>query len=289
MMTSLALVLVIKGLVSPHSPPTAYIAVTFQAVTGALIFRYMPGLLFGSIFFFTLGLIESAMQRMLTLTILYGITLWKAIDTWGEYVTKQWGVLLPLSSSGLIILIYLAIHLIFGIGVGWFTYKIIRAVNKHWGENKYKLYLGAEDNREFINRKSTGSKILRRWVLFFMLAIVIALAYYLPDHDHDIRSGLISIIRALAILVVWFVFLAPLFIRLLKNWLNKKHKELANEIASTMDMFPQLLWIIDKAWKETAALHFLKRLKLFLLHTFLYILQYQTRYDTDPDRSGEES
>ena len=75
-MTSLAIVLVIKALVSPHSTPTAYIAVIFQGVSGAFIYRYIPGLLFGSVLFACLGLIESAVQRLLVLTILYGNSLW---------------------------------------------------------------------------------------------------------------------------------------------------------------------------------------------------------------------
>jgi len=56
-----------------------------------------------------------------------------------------------------------------------------------------------------------------------------------------------------------------------------------------MEMFPHLLWIIDKAWKETVHLRFIARWKAFVLNAFLYILQYQTRYGTDPDRSGEKS
>src|SRR5690606_29531378 len=36
-MSSLLIVLIIKALVSPHSSPTAYVAVAFQGVTGALI------------------------------------------------------------------------------------------------------------------------------------------------------------------------------------------------------------------------------------------------------------
>ena len=132
MMTSLAIVLVIKALVSPHTSPTAYIAVVFQGLTGALIYRFIPGFLFSSILFFTLGLIESAIQRLLTLAILYGNTIWEAINIWGAWVAKEWGVILPFSSSRLIIFLYLGIHFIAGILVGWGTYKMIRFAKEHW-------------------------------------------------------------------------------------------------------------------------------------------------------------
>ena len=124
-MTSLAIVLVIKAFVSPHSAPTAYIAVVFQGVTGALIYKYIPGLFFSSVFFLCVGLLESALQRLLTLTILYGNTLWEAINKWGSWVTEKWNFVLPFSSSGMIIGFYLLIHLLAGIMIGWFIYKII--------------------------------------------------------------------------------------------------------------------------------------------------------------------
>jgi hypothetical protein len=57
-------------------------------------------------------------------------------------------------------------------------------------------------------------------------------------------------------------------------------------VAQTMDMFPHLLWIIDKAWKETSHLRFISRWKWFVVHTILYILQYHTVYDPDPVRAG---
>ena len=92
-MTSLVIVLVIKAIVSPHSPPAAYIAVTFQGLTGALIYSFIPGLLFGSLLFVCIGLMESAFQQLLTLTILYGNTLWQAY----KIFLHHWSILYKIS------------------------------------------------------------------------------------------------------------------------------------------------------------------------------------------------
>ncbi|MEP6646256.1 MAG: hypothetical protein ABJC12_04145 [Saprospiraceae bacterium] len=289
MMTSLVIVLVIKGLVSPHSPPTAYIAVLFQGVTGALIYSYIPGLLFSSILFVTLGLVESAMQRLLTLTVLYGNTLWSAINSWGEWVTQQWGVFLPWSSSQMIIMSYLGIHVLAGILIGLFIYRLIHSIDQHWGESKYQLQLSDADKKDFNTPQQRKRNNIKRYFFFIFLLILVALTYFMPGKEHGIKSGLFLVIRAVGILLVWFVFLAPLFIRLLQKWLHQKHEKLASEISATMEIFPQLMWILDKAWKETAALGFFHRLKTFLLHTMLYILQYKTYHDPDPHRTGKKS
>src|SRR4030095_15848409 len=247
MMTSLVIVLIIKALVSPHTSPTAYIAVVFQCVTGALIYRLIPGLLFSSILFFTLGLIESAIQRLLTLAILYGNTIWEAINIWGNWITKEWGVILPFSSSRLIISLYLSIHFVAGILVGWGTYKMIRAVREHWGEKKYQLQLGADDKKQVFNSNRGSRKKWRQYFLFFVLTMMIIAAYLIQGGKSGIQKGLISILRSFLILTIWFVFLAPLVIWLLNKWLHKKHEQLAKEISLTMDMFPQLFWILDQA------------------------------------------
>lgn len=288
-MMSLAIVLVIKALVSPHSSPTAYIAVIFQGVIGAVIYRFIPGLLKSSLLFVSIGLIESAIQRLLTLTILYGNTIWEAVNIWGTWVTGQWGIILPFSSSRLIIFFYLAIHLGAGMAIGWLIFRTIRAVKDHWGEAKYHLRLSAEDKKEFINSNIGHKKKWKRYVFFFVLTIIIVFAYSLHDGATGIQKGLIAILRAIAILALWFVFIAPVMIHLLQKWLHKKHQQLTKEITSTMEMFPQIIWIIDKAWKETVHLRFFNRWKSFLLHSFLYILQYTPYHDPDPDRSGPKS
>jgi hypothetical protein len=286
-MTSLLVVLIIKALVSPHSTPTAYIAVSFQAVTGALIFRYLPGLLFPSIFFVTLGLLESAFQRLLTMTILYGNTLWEAIDIWGKWVSEKWNVIIPVSSSKLIIGIYLGIHFFAGILIGIFIYKIIMAVRSNWGESKFQLILNDEDRIDFSKSGKRKNK-WKRYVLFLVLMILILLAYTINSEQSDIGKGIISIVRSVAILSLWFLFLGPLFISWLKRFLNKKHQQLSEQVKHTMDIFPQLIWILQKSWKSSQQLHGLQRWKSFILHSILYILQYKSSHDPHPHRADSK-
>lgn len=287
-MASLAIVLIIKALVSPHSTPTAYIAVIFQGVTGAVIYRYIPHLLLASLLFVSVGLLESGIQRLLTLTILYGNTLWEAINIWGAWVTKQWSVVLPLSSTRLIIYIYLAIHLVTGLIVGWIIYKMILAIHRLWGASQYQLELGRDDKKDFIKPGTGRGKKWKRPILFFVLMLLVLFAYTMDESGTGFQKGLLSITRAIVLLIIWFLFLAPLVIKLLKKILRRKHQQLSEQVAHTMDIIPQLVWILDKAWKETQELSSLRRLKSFVIHALLYILQYKTNYDTYTDRTDSK-
>ncbi len=287
-MTSLFVVLVIKALVSPHSSPTAYIAVIFQGVTGAFIYRFVPHLLVSSVLFFSLGLIESALQRLFTLTVLYGNTLWDAINIWGEWVADRWGLLIPMTSSRLIVYTYLSIHLVVGIGVGWLVFKTLRSVHDQWGQQQYNLVLGKEDTKSFMKVKKKGK--WRRYIFFLLLVFIIIVAYSgFPNPNSNIQQGLLAIVRACAVLTLWFVFLAPLMIRFLQKYLSKKHQQLSLEVEQTMDMFPQLLWILDKVRLESKRLRPYTRIKYFIVHSLLYILQYRTADDTDTHRTDTES
>ena len=288
-MTSMLVVLIIKALVSPHTPPTAYIAVIFQGVTGALIYRYIPNLLFGSLLFFTLGLLESALQRLLLLTILYCNSLWEAIDIWGKWVADKWNVIMPVSSSKLIIYVYLLVHFIMGIVMGWLTYRSIKAVRYQWGLTTHQLQLTKDDRKEWARKRGTKNP-WKKNVLLLIVILMIGFAYsQVIRTEHAFQKALITLLRVAGILIIWYVFLAPWVIRLIQNFLRKKQAQLADEVSHTMDMFPQLLWIVDKAWKETKGLPFIKKWKTFLVNTMLYLLQYKTTDDLPAHRTDPKS
>jgi hypothetical protein len=286
-MTSLIIVLIIKALVSPHSSPTAYVAVAFQGVTGALIYRTIPNLLVGSLFFFTLGLLESAMQRLIMLTVIFGKALWEAINIWGKNVAEKWDLIIPVTSSQLLIYLYLSIHLVVGLLMGWITWRAVKAVRKRWGDARYQLQLDADDRKDFTRGNGKRRRRWMRYVMLLLILLMIPLAYsQVVSSENAIKTGLITLLRVSIILILWFVFVAPLFIRLLQSFLKKKHQPLAADVSRTMDMFPQLLWIIDKAWKETSGLRFINRWKSFVILAMVYVLQYKTVYD--PDTHGAD-
>src|SRR5436190_14786354 len=74
------IVAVFKMMLSPQAPPPAYIAVFFQGCLGELLFWNRRFHTLSSILLAMLALLESGLQRILVLTIVYGNEFWKAIN-----------------------------------------------------------------------------------------------------------------------------------------------------------------------------------------------------------------
>src|ERR1700712_4975096 len=74
------IVAVFKMLLSPHTPPTAYIAVFFQGLMGQILFFNLRYHRLSCILLAVLALVEAAVQRIVLLTILYGTNFWSAIN-----------------------------------------------------------------------------------------------------------------------------------------------------------------------------------------------------------------
>src|SRR5690349_7246116 len=74
------IVAIFKMMLSPHSPPPAYIAVFFQGLLGELLFWNRRFFTLSCLLLAVLALLESALQRILVLTLIYGNDFWKVIN-----------------------------------------------------------------------------------------------------------------------------------------------------------------------------------------------------------------
>ena len=81
--------MIVKGIVSPHTPITAYIAVGFQGIMGELLLRSKKYLLLSSIGLGVITLLQSALQKIVILTIVYGNSLWESIDVFVNFILDQ--------------------------------------------------------------------------------------------------------------------------------------------------------------------------------------------------------
>lgn len=83
-------VAIFKMMLSPQAPPPAYIAVFFQGTLGELLFfRNRKFYSLSCIILALLALLESGLQRILVLTIVYGNDLWTVINNFINGLTKQ--------------------------------------------------------------------------------------------------------------------------------------------------------------------------------------------------------
>ncbi len=146
---ALAIVLLVKLTVSPHSPWQAYVAVLFQGYLGYLLFKSNTHYNLKCMVFSILCLLESAIQKILLALLIYGMQLMEAVDTAGITIIKAMGINANGSVVTFIFCTYIFTHLLVGIILGkWipnipeqidlFADKIpIQEVNAHLSKPKY--------------------------------------------------------------------------------------------------------------------------------------------------------
>ena len=66
------IVAIFKLMLSPHTPPTAYVAVFFQGLMGQILFFNLRFFRLSCILLAVLALVESPIQRIIVVTVLYG-------------------------------------------------------------------------------------------------------------------------------------------------------------------------------------------------------------------------
>ncbi len=256
------LVIVFKFSLSPHSPPTAYIAVFFQGLVGYLLFLNKKYFTAAAIILGALALVESAMQRILVLIFLYGNDFWKAVDA---YVNKITGAKHANQFSYWIALVYIFIHFIFGIIVGNFAANLVRTA-KQWAlENPQFLF---DVNKLEIEADGTQKNKGRKYFFYFLFLVLILIylyAWFYPASSILTQNKVGSILlRTALILLGWYLILNPFFTYLFKKYVEKKKAEQKKEFNIIMGMIPEFKKVFIKSWELSAQSGYVKRLKLFL-------------------------
>lgn len=214
---SLSLVLLLKAAVSPHSPPAAYLAVAFQGVVGALIFRLFS---FGyvSVFFFAaLCMLESAFQKLLMLTLVYGLKFWEAIDAFGLWLFKQFSLNLNNSFSLWLIAIYAMTYLTWAVLLSNVLVKLPDAI-AHKRHQWPAIKIPSESRRLNAPAKSK----FKRWMRYAMLlAFTMGMTYFFQASDEPLAEATYILLRSFAVILL-LLLLQPLFMRLVRNWSERK-------------------------------------------------------------------
>ena len=246
---SLLLVLIIKAMISPYTPFPAYIAVTFQAFLGYALF-YLLGINFFSILILsTVTLVESAVQKLLILTLFFGRSFWKATDDLFNFIAGQFN-LHTTNGSHWIISLYLLIYFVWGIGIAWLTYTILKAYTV---KSKFPE-LNEQDLLKNIDPLTEKRKInIKPWIL---LAILILLSVLLFVFAPNAKSGWMAVLktlsRTIAVMLIWYMLMSPLITKLIRFFLSKKRSVYGDELSNTLSLFPALKQLAVMAWQLSA-------------------------------------
>jgi nucleoside-triphosphatase THEP1 len=254
------IVAIFKMMLSPQAPPPAYIAVFFQGLLGELLFWKRRLFTLSCIILAVLGLLESGLQRILMLTIVYGNDLWKAINSFINGLARQ------KATTNYSLLIgggYVLLHLITGLFVGWWASLLPNRIEKWSKEGQYKIE--RENAIDIVLPPASKKKKRFKKGLFIVWLLLITLyvqSYFkigtplLPSY-----ISLKILLRSLIIVLAWIFIVGPLLKQLLHWWLKKKQTKSQQEVQEVLRLLPATQQLIVQSWKQSAGNKGCKRIR----------------------------
>ena len=262
---STILVIMVKAMVSPHSPPPAYLAVAFQGFAGALFFR-MKNFRMACILLGILSMLESALQKIIVLTLIFGNDLWSAVNNFFADLKISFG-LHGLSFSWLFIGVYALLYACWGAFVGVWASGMPVAVEDH----KVKLEnLPAIHNNESNPAPVKDGSKWKQWMLYLLMLIFIALVFYFNGGSNKILRIVLRSVSA--VLLLYFV-LRPLVQYMVQKWLQRQQgkKKEANELIL---LLPQMRGYVSAAYglakQQSSVFSRMKEFIIYLIGMALY-------------------
>jgi hypothetical protein len=217
-----ATVISIKLMASPHSPWQAYVAVMFQSLM-AIVFLTGERINLAQTFLFSIiTQIESAVQRILIMVLVFGNNFFKALDESAIKLVKSLGLSFDGSFVIPVFVGYLVLHFCTGLILGYWLPRIEKDV-QILHENNPTL---PDSNIEWSPKKNK-----KMWGMVIMgLFIPLLISYILND-----KSYLFTFLRVMAITTIFIFVLTPVlkyFIRMVSK--SSQNKGFVEEIISQL-------------------------------------------------------
>jgi len=261
---ALVIVLIIKMAVSPYSPFGAYVAVGFQAVFGAFLFSKFS---WRGATIAILGLVtflESALQKLLILTVVYGTELWEAINLYGIWVQKKLNFISETSTTSFLVTLYLLVYGICGILAGIFIKNIIKIIAN---KEETDFYLESVSTYSENRQQKTSFKTKVIWVWLVTVAVIVLAFSFFGGNLFGWQKAVYILLRSFLILMLWYLVLGPFLLKLVRKYLNKKESQYKEDITNAMDLFPYFRRILSYTWQDTSHLKGYTRFKYFMANS----------------------
>ncbi len=265
------LVLIAKATVSPHSPPPAYLAVAFQGFLGALLYSNIRNFTFASLLLSIIAMAESALQKLIVLTLIYGKSLWIALNKLYEGIAHDFALPAAFTFSYVLIGLYLLLYIFWGVLVGLFTARLPRLIRSHT-EVILAFYREGKDRLQEPETKALSRFKGRRWVAFGLILVFIILVFLFSNQYKD-YAILYVIARSLAAVLLLFFVLRPILTWLIRRWLNSRDESTRQGAAEIIGMMPSLRRFLKPSW-QLATRHATRtgRLRYFILSMVIFTL-----------------
>jgi hypothetical protein len=271
---SLLIVLLVKAAVSPHTPFPAYVAVSFQAVAGFILFSLMR-INFISILTFSLAaMIQSAIQKLIILSFFFGATFWKAANELGNYIAKQFSVS-SLEGSYWLVALYIGIYITGGIIIAFLAFNTI----KRFSLDHQPQHLNVDYSKQETKYRKSNKRIYSILIFFVLLSIVLL---FLSAKGQASFSFINTVIWTLTAIILWYMILSPILTNIILKALKNKESKYTSQVNSTFLFLPALRQIAVYSWLES------KHVPGIRISNFILLLINGTLTYTEPVETANE-
>jgi hypothetical protein len=258
-------VVLIKFLVSPHTPPNAYLAVFLEGLSGMIWIPSKKGLLFYTLFVGIFSLVYSAVQKFVVLTLLFGMNLWNALDKYVNYVREQ---LFHISEQSFsfsfwLILIYVIFHAVWGILIGLLAARIPSWIEREKQSGLFNEYVQEVKNaRQEFEVKIKKRGFIKKHYLLILGMILVILSYFFPVKGFN--QNIVYVFRALVFIVLWFRVLPPLVYAGIKRLSKTTKFGNQEKLSAIVALFPELKKMTQVSLAHARRANGLKKIKVFI-------------------------
>lgn len=270
---ALFFVLLVKLVVSPHSPLGAYVAVSMQCAFGILFFSAFGNYKVAAMLTGIASLVSSALQKVIILTIVFGMPLWEAIDKFVLLVMDHMAfVQLPatFSPSLWLVLIFVGIYFGGGVIVGLVAGNLPDLLQSRKAEL-------SNISQAFDQERTSGMPPSRKRNVYTLPLIALALAAVVFAFDYvfiSSETAVYQLIRTLAIIIAWVAVINPLLKYMLSRYLRGKREAYEAQITQVRETLPKISAFARFAWRRSRTMKGRWRLLNFIL-LFVYFGIYE--------------
>jgi hypothetical protein len=247
---SALIVLIVKAMVSPHTPFPAYIAVSFQALLGYCLFSLMKVNLISILLLSIIAMLESAIQKLLILTLFFGESFWKAADGLIALLAKQFGFT-AVNGSYWVIAVYLFIYMAGGIVIALLALRTIKSFYSDKAIAVTDLISAADEGSEI--KKSAGKNKFKK--LWLLIGLMISLSVILFFFASNSKQGWLAVVKTISwtfsAILVWYIIIGPLFTKAIQKFLKKKQSRYSEDVLQTLSFIPVLRRLTTLAWQQS--------------------------------------
>src|SRR5688572_17733998 len=267
MLKATFLVLAVKAMLSPHSPPMAYFAVFSQGFLAAILFYFSRRYKLNCYLLAILTQLQSAIQHIIVVLVVFGLDIWQALDQYLNKITATLG-LTGVPYAFLLAGIYVGLHLLTGIFTGWFAGKLPEWLRKRAVQPIETVGLEPEKVEPVVKPKSAKKKI--RFNVIFLLIWAFLAAVFLQSY-FGIGPAVLPkakafqiLLRSALIVSIWYFVVSPFLMERFNNWLARRKGGLQNELLLIQNLLPEMQALLKKSWQQSSVHSGFKRIRFFV-------------------------